>query len=84
VLAGNVRWLAGCRHPRCMNHELAVRLRKVFPWPGPLVAGARAAGDPLAVLPVLYHLLWTGVLVTGLASAPLSAESIVAVSGDAG
>lgn len=83
VLAGNVRWLAGYRHPRCMNRELAARLREVFTCPGPLVAGARAAGDPLAVLPVLYHLLWAGVLVTDLASVPLSAESVVAIGGDA-
>jgi len=35
------------------------------------------------VLPVLYHLLWAGVLVTDLASAPLSAESVVAIRGGA-
>jgi hypothetical protein len=83
VLAGNVRWLAGYRHPRCMDQELAARLREVFDCPGSLAAGARAAGDPLAVLPVLYHLLWAGVLVTDLASAPLCAESVVAIGGDA-
>jgi len=32
---------------------------------------------------VLYHLLWTGVLVTDLASALLGAESVVTVSGGA-
>jgi hypothetical protein len=83
VLAANVRWLAGYRHPRCMNREQASRLREVFACPGALLAGARAAGDPLAVLPVLYHLLWTGVLVTDLAPALLGAESVVTVSGGA-
>lgn len=83
VLAANVRWLAGYRHPRCMNQDLAARLREVFASPGGLLAGARAVGDPLAVLPVLYHLLWTRVLVTGLVSAPLSAESAVASAGGA-
>jgi hypothetical protein len=29
-----------------------------FAAPAPLVDGAEAAGDPIAVLPVLYHLLW--------------------------
>jgi hypothetical protein len=77
VLVANVRWLAGYRHPRCMNQEVAARLREVFASPAALLAGARAAGDPLAVLPVLYHLLWAGVLVTDLASAPLGTESVV-------
>jgi hypothetical protein len=84
VLAANVRWLAGYRHPRCMNQGRAARLREVFAGPAPLLAGARAAGDPVAVLPVLYHLLWTGVLVTDLASAPLSGESVVTAGGGAG
>jgi hypothetical protein len=83
VLAANVRWLAGYRHPRCMNRERATRLREVFAIPAPLLAGARAVGDPLAVLPVLYHLLWTGALTADLASVPLSGESPVTASGGA-
>jgi hypothetical protein len=81
VLAANVRWLAGYRHPRCLNRGQAARLRQVFACPAMLLAGARAAGDPLGVLPVLYHLLWTGVLVTDLASAPLGWESVVTAGG---
>jgi len=81
VFAANVRWLAGYRHPRCMNQGHAARLREVFACPGALLAGARAAGDPLAVLPVLYHLLWTGALVTDLTSAPLGWESGVTAGG---
>jgi hypothetical protein len=84
VLAANVRWLAGYRHLRCMNQSRGARLREVFAGPAPLLAGAQAAGDPVAVLPVLYHLLWTGVLVTDLVSAPLSGESVVTASGGAG
>jgi len=84
VLAANVRWLAGYRHPRCMNQGRAARLREVFAGPAPLLAGARAAGDPVAVLPVLYHLLWTGVLVTELVAAPLSGDLVVTVGGSAG
>jgi hypothetical protein len=34
------------------------------------MAGAEAAGDPIAVLPVLFHLLWRRELVTDL-SVPL-------------
>ena len=83
VLAGNVRWLGGYRHPRCMNQGYAARLREVFAGSAPLLAGARAAGDPLAVLPVLYHLLWTGMLAADLGSVPLSGESVVTASGGA-
>jgi hypothetical protein len=79
VLAANVRWLAGYRHPRCLDQGKAARLREVFGCPATLLAGAQAAGDPLAVLPVLYHLLWSGVLIADLASAPLSWESVVTV-----
>jgi len=77
VLAANLRWLAGYRHPRCLHDERASRLRRVFSEPAPLLAGAREVGDPVAVLPVLFHLLWVGVLATDVASAPLSAASIV-------
>lgn len=80
MLAANVRWLAGYRHPRCLDEASAARLRELFARPAPLLAGALAAGDPLAVLPVLYHLLWTGTLATDLASAPLSGDSVVAAS----
>ena len=83
VLAANVRWLAGYRHPRCLDQARAARLRELFARPAPLLAGARAEGDPLAVLPVLYHLMWAGMLVTDLASAPLSGDSVVAARGGA-
>jgi hypothetical protein len=37
---------------------LAEALRAAFAEPVPLLAGAEAVGDPIAVLPVLFHLLW--------------------------
>ncbi|MCX4634829.1 TnsA-like heteromeric transposase endonuclease subunit [Streptomyces platensis] len=58
VLLANARWLSRYRHPRCLNGLAAARLREVFATPGPLMAGADAAGDRLATLPVLFHLLW--------------------------
>jgi hypothetical protein len=76
VLAENVRWLAGYRHPRHHRGEMAPVLLQVFAEPTPLLAGAEAAGRPIAVLPVLFHLLWTGRLRTEL-SAPLSETSMV-------
>jgi hypothetical protein len=79
--ASNLRWLAGYRHPRCKDAGRAGSLRQAFREPLPLMDGARRVGDPIAVLPVLYHLLWTHVLAADLDSAPLSASSVVGVSG---
>ncbi|MFI1294431.1 TnsA-like heteromeric transposase endonuclease subunit [Streptomyces sp. NPDC020792] len=58
VLLANVRWLSRYRHPRCLNLPAADRLREVFAEPAPLLPGADAAGDRLATLPTLFHLLW--------------------------
>jgi hypothetical protein len=80
VRAANLRWLAGYRHPRCIDSERADSLRKVFAQALPLMEGARTVGDPIAVLPTLYHLIWAHALVADLDSAPLSALSVVEVS----
>jgi TnsA-like endonuclease N terminal len=77
VLAANVRWLAGYRHPRCLRADVARELLEVFGQPGPLLAGAREAGDPIAVLPVLYHMLWRHDLDTDLAGTVLGPGSLV-------
>lgn len=76
VLAENVRWLAGYRHPRHHRDETVRGLLEVFAEPRPLMAGAEAVGLPIVVLPVLFHLLWTGRLRTGL-STPLAETSMV-------
>lgn len=70
VLTANVRWLAGYRHPRHLLPDVAERLRRIFAGPLPLMVGAEEAGDPIAVLPVLFHLLWRQELVADL-SRPL-------------
>ena len=79
VLAANVRWLAGYRHRRCYRGEVAGLLAGVFAEPKPLMAGAREAGDPLGVLPVLYHLLWTRVLSADVTAGLLGPGSVVSV-----
>jgi hypothetical protein len=81
VFAANLRWLAGYRHPRCLRSDLAGRLLGVFAAPAPLLAGARAAGDPVAVLPVLFHLVWSGVLAADLAGGLLGGSSVIVVAG---
>ena len=77
VRAANLRWLAGYRHPRCMDAGRAAGLRLAVGEPRPLLDGARRAGDPIAVLPVLYHLLWAHVLEAELDTALLSPSSVV-------
>ena len=66
VESANLRWLAGYRHSRCFNTEVAARLREFFAAPGLLMEGAEEAGDPIAVLPVLFHLMWRQELVCDL------------------
>jgi hypothetical protein len=90
VLAANLRWLSGYRHSRCLHPrgaaERAAALQQVFAQPTALLDGAAAVGDLIAVLPVLFHLLWCGRLVTDLAAAPLGPGSLVraAAAGRAG
>lgn len=52
-------------------------LGEVFRRPGPLRAGAEEDGDVLAVLPTLFHLLWTGVLRVDLHTCLLSSGIMV-------
>ena len=80
VAAANVRWLAGYRHPRHDLPAITEALRQVFATPIGLHAGADAVGDPIAVLPVLFHLLWRRELVVDL-SVPLHDETPVSCAG---
>jgi len=76
VLVANVAWLARYRHPRCGSPDLAGLLLEGFAEPSPLLAGAAAAGDPIAVLPALFHLMWRHALVADLA-VRLTADTLV-------
>lgn len=78
VLAANVRWLSRYRHPRCAGRpEIAEALRRAFAAPAFLSAGVAGVGDNLAVLPVLFHLMWRQVLAADLGSGPLNSSSLV-------
>lgn len=82
VLAANVRWLSRYRHPRCAGQpQVADALLRAFSVPGPLLDGAGAAGDRLAVLPALFHLMWRRVLASDLVSGPLGPETVVWLAG---
>jgi hypothetical protein len=78
VLGANLRWLSGYRHPRVRREAVVADLRVVFTKPRGLLAGARAVGDPIAVLPVLFHLLWCRELAVDLEGELLSAATLVA------
>lgn len=80
IWAANLRWLAGYRHPRCARPGPAGVLREVFSDPSPLLVGARAAGDPIAVLPVLFGMLWRGELVCDVRTALLGPSSLVGIA----
>src|SRR5207237_10924557 len=81
VRAANLRWLAGYRHPRYARAAVMAALEQVFAEPRPLRAGAAEAGDPLAVLPVLFAMLWRGRVVAGLGSPVLGSALTVAADG---
>ena len=80
LVTRNLRWLAGYRHPRYMVAEIAARLHAVLGEPAVLIDAAQAAGDPIATLPVLYHLLWRHELSADL-TAPLRTATLVAMVG---
>ncbi len=77
VLAANLRWLAGYRHPRYALPACAADLVRVFASPLALMDGARAAGDPIAVLPALFGLLWRRRLLADLTTSLLEPGSLV-------
>lgn len=77
VEAMNLRWLGGYRHPRYQGDPAVVaRLLEAFDPAKPLMEGAREVGDPISVLPVLYHLVWIGALRCDL-RVPLAVQRMV-------
>jgi hypothetical protein len=80
IATANLRWLSGYRHPRHGVRPVAAALRAAFAAAVPLMDGAEAAGDPIGVLPVLYHLLWRQELSADL-SVPLHPGTPVTLAG---
>ncbi|WP_406011698.1 TnsA-like heteromeric transposase endonuclease subunit [Streptomyces sp. NBC_00984] len=84
VVAANLRWLAGYRHPRYRGTPgLQDSVAGAYAVSRPLLNRAASVGDPLQVLPVVYHALWCGQLVTDL-NEPLHGGSLVGVSAGGG
>jgi hypothetical protein len=82
VQAANLRWLADYRHPRVLNPAHSSALAAAAARPVPLMEAARTAGDPIAVLPSAFHMLWSGALETELCAAPLSGSTLVRAAGE--
>ncbi len=75
VLAANVRWLSGYRHPRNAGSDRLTQVAACFLRPRPLIEGVRELGDPIAVWPAVFHALWSGVLQAPL-DRPLHEQTI--------
>ena len=76
VRAANLRWLAGYRRPYVPVGSIAETLLAAASCPRPLIGLAESVGDPVAVLPTLFHLLWAGAL-HGDLSRPLRDDALV-------
>lgn len=77
MFMANVRWLAGYRHSRIHRAEVGCRPAEVLAAPAGLLHGAAQAGPPIGVLPVLFHLLWSGALVADLRAGDLGGGTLV-------
>ncbi|WP_443048908.1 TnsA-like heteromeric transposase endonuclease subunit [Streptomyces sp. NBC_00328] len=78
VFMANVRWLARYRRARSARPAAtAARLLDVFSEPKAMWQGAELVGDRLQVLPVLFHLLWSGALETDLVGGLMESDSLV-------
>lgn len=78
VRAANLRWLSRYRHPRHgVRAGVVDELLRTFAAPLPLMVGAARAGDTIAVLPTLFHLLWRQLLHVDLTEAVLASSSLV-------
>lgn len=79
VYASNLRWLAGYRHPRCRRGADSMAALGLLESEGPMSVHrlADSVGERTAVLPTLFHLLWTQQVFTELKTRPLSLDSLV-------
>lgn len=80
VVAANLRWLSGYRHPRAHRPGVASALETTFACTRPLMEGARSVGHAIVVLPVLFHMLWHGRLMADLVSGVLGEHTMVGLA----
>ena len=58
--SGHIDRRADRGRPYVLDERTAVLLLEATADPAPLLPSAAAIGEPMAVLPTLFHLLWTG------------------------
>lgn len=78
IRAANLRWLAGYRNPRNRRQDVVTNLTSLLAHnPKTIGAAALAAGEPILVLPTLYHLLWTHEIDVDVDSAPIGEHTLI-------
>lgn len=79
VYVANLHWLAGYRHPRCLRDGFRAALVDQLEAAGSLSLRdlAAAIGDPVCVLPTLFHLMWQQHITTDLTTTPLHLDTLV-------
>ncbi len=76
TFGANLRWLAGYRHPRCLSPANARAIHDCLrDGPKKLPDLMKSTGNPVIVLPAVFHLLWIGDITTDLHSRPLGMGS---------
>ncbi|MFI0901601.1 TnsA-like heteromeric transposase endonuclease subunit [Streptomyces sp. NPDC020983] len=80
VVAANVRWLAGYRHPRHSSLLAAEAVEGAFARSRPLVEGVRELGEAMTAWPAVFHALWHGQLSAPLRT-PLHERTIAVAAG---
>ncbi|WP_346346844.1 TnsA-like heteromeric transposase endonuclease subunit [Streptomyces sp. SID161] len=81
VVATNLKWLAGYRHPRNAGRlGPMTAVVEAFRRPRPLIEGTEAVGDPIEVLPCVFHAQWHDPL-TACLDTPLHARVLVGPQG---
>lgn len=81
VWAANLRWLAGYRHPRFGDADVEEQIVGSLARPAQLAEAVAAVGDGIRVMPVVFHLLWLGMVAADL-SRPLGNTTILTVAAD--
>lgn len=78
IRAANLRWLAGYRNPRNRRQDVVTDLVCLLtPNLNTIGGAAIAAGEPILVLPTLYHLLWTHEIDVDVDSAPIGEHTLI-------
>lgn len=78
IRAANLRWLAGYRNPRNRRQDVVTDLISLLTaTPKTIGEAAVASGEPILVLPTLYHLLWTHEIDVDVDSASIGERTLI-------